>query len=70
LTSCCCGSILLCDRADRPPATKEPVVKRTATTYQRTLRWSLGCAHDEQPGDNRRPAYLMNRFASRGSAVV
>ena len=58
-------------------------MKRTATTDQRQLRCSLACAHLEFT-DARlhmpvtgfgaslavRPAYLRNRYASCGSAVV
>jgi hypothetical protein len=53
-------------------------VKRTAETNQRLLRCSSGCAHLELLDTPRgiddslavRPAYLTNRFASRGSAAV
>jgi hypothetical protein len=62
---------------------EETDVKRIADTVQRHLRWSSGCADLELAGaqldlpmvelaDRRlvRPAYLRNRFASRGSALV
>jgi hypothetical protein len=44
---------------------RETDVKRTAITDQRR---SLGCAHLDSLAV--RPAYLRNRFASRGSASM
>lgn len=46
-------------------------MKRTADTKQRDMRWSLGCTHLELVASQlARPVCLINRFASRGSAVV